>query len=155
MKRFTSLVLSLIMILSMGKVVFAASDILVLKFNNAPSYEIIIPSDTTISNATGKGVINVSLDEVKIGANSKIDVYITSDNCSGDSWYLVNEKNPDDKIEYTIGTTSGGSDIENGKVMSLSPDTTEYELHITILDRNKVGKFTDVLTFTSEIVKQT
>ena len=74
-----------------------------LVYSNKASYEIEIPSTTTVNPSTGSGYFEIDVDNMEFDDDSYISVVVTSDNYE-DGWYLVDVNDQNNKIPYTMGT---------------------------------------------------
>ena len=152
MKKILSSIISLSLVFSLGIPVFAAeTNTHELIYQNNASYEISIPASSNIDIATGKGEINVGVTEAKLEKWTGVSITISSSNYSDGSWNLVNTKDGNDKITYSIGTADGANDIASGDEVAFAKDAGTTTLYVNVSDTSKVGTFTDTITFTSEI----
>ena len=152
MKKKASIVLAGIMLMSLAVPTFAAeTNTHELIYQNDASYEISIPASSNIDIVTGKGTIDIGVLDTNLEKDTLVSVIISSDNYSDGNWNLVNTKDSSDKIVYTIGTSDGLSDVSNGDEVVATAATGNNTLYVNVSDTSKVGTFTDVITFTSEI----
>lgn len=151
-KKFLSGIISLSLIFSLGVPAFAAdTNTHELIYKNDAAYEIQIPTTSNIDITTGKGEIDVAVTNAKLEDWTVVAITASSSNYADGTWNLVNAKNSKDKIAYTIGTTEGANDIASGDRIVTASDVTDATLYVTVSDTSKVGTFTDMITFTSEI----
>ena len=157
MKKILSSVLCLAMLASMSTTAFAAvwepqepetttTNTHELIYQNDASYEISIPATSNIDVATGRGAIEVAVTNAKLEDGTMVAITASSTNYNNGTWNLVNSKNDKDTIAYSIGTTSGANDIATS-------EASDAILYVTVSDTDRVGTFTDTITFTSEIVE--
>ena len=122
-----------------------------LIYQNDASYEISIPATSNIDIATGRGEIDLSITNTKLEDWTVVAITASSANYADGSWNLVNTKNNKDTISYSIGTTVGANDIASGDRVVTASDVTDATLYVTVENADKVGTFSDIITFTSEI----
>ena len=123
------------------------------------SYMITIPDQFQLSKDEEVSV-EISATDVCIEYGTTLEVVITGANCvEGDTaWYIADEKNRENKYEYTIGSESGLDDITDGfAVIIVDAGNTEGETQELFFNLKEPvttsGTYSDLLTFTAEVVK--
>lgn len=165
MKKLISNILCIGLLFSLSISAFAAeTNNTILTYDNAASYEISIPSESSINKNTGSGTIVLSVTDTNLADGMTVAVAVSSDNFvfgeegeddEGNSykgmWYLVNTKDSSDKLKYMIKTDDREDYLSSGDVVFETDVPTDWNLYIQLGENAKVGRYTDTLTFTSEI----
>jgi hypothetical protein len=150
MKKIISSLLCVFMLFLPTVNVIAETNQYELIYEHTASYEMTIPSTGDINPSSGEGTIEFAIENSKLEEGTVIQVSVSSDNCDDGIWYLVNEKNPNSKIAYTI--SANGNSVGNNERVFSSADGTTMSLDIALTDTTKVGTFSDIITFSSKIV---
>ena len=167
MKKLISNILCIGLLFSLSISAFAAeTNNTILTYDNEASYEISIPSESSINKNTGSGTIVLSVTDTNLADGMTVAVAVSSDNFvfgeegednEGNSykgmWYLVNTKDSSDKLKYMIKTDDREDYLSSGDVVFETDVPTDWNLYIQLGENAKVGRYTDTLTFTSEIVE--
>lgn len=161
-KKILSSALCLSMLLSTAVPAFAA-DITtdgetgktVVSYGMDEGFLVVIPGDFNIVDKTATA--DVKAMDVMIGANKSLIVTIHGDDYV-DKWEFIDQVEDSNRLEYIIGSSSGGSDIIDGSIVlavdaGAAYDTTVTEtLHFTVVDTlTKSGTYDDTLTFEARI----
>lgn len=150
MKKIISLILALSAICSFYVCVAAETNYMSLVYSNEASYEIEIPSITTVNPSTGSGYFEISVDNMEFDDDSYVSVVVTSDNYD-DGWYLVDVNDQNNKIPYTMGTQALSEDIVSGSEVMVEKENPDVVLFVQLQELDKYGTFTDTITFVSEV----
>jgi len=123
---------------------------------SSQNYEVIIPEGMVMSKKEKTVDIEIftagTFDLRNPTPPPVVEITISSDNYDN-GWYLVNIEDSDDRIEYTIGTSSGADDVKNHSVVSTEDGLITLYFNLVDAD-SKFGEFEDFLTFTSELIEE-
>lgn len=158
MKKLLLLVMSLVLLMAMMIPVFAA-DIneenktgkTVVTYGVDGGFTVVIPADFNLTKGA-ETTQTVKASNVYLEYGKHLSVTMASDNYADSKWHLVHESDEDEKVEYTIGTSSGADYIESGaSILTINAGTLtgERTLYFKTEDSpNLAGKYTDTLNFT-------
>ena len=162
-KNLLSIVLCLALTLGLAVPTMAApvtsndTQNVVVSYGMGEEFLVNIPADFSIDTTTKKGQAIVSAENVMIDPDSVLTVTLSGTDYV-DSWELVNSKDQNTTLTYTIGTTDGGNDVVNNtKVLTVNSgdavnNEAEVVLYFTVIDELlKSGNYTDTLTFAVEL----
>ena len=167
MKKTISMLLVLVMMFAVAMPVFATEittdatgsnageTVVTYGFNQ--SFLVVIPADFEISSSTKMATAEVKASDVVLAYGKTLNVKISGHDYD-DAWELIDIASAGNKLEYTIGTTEGASDIvNNSTVLSVAAgDNWDSEvvetLYFKVIDDNTTaGQYSDTLTFTVSV----
>lgn len=157
MKKIIRLALAVMMIATMSITAFAATiengtGTVEVTYGVSENYTVTIPANTTL---TADGVnMDISASDVVIPYGNQLTVSISSFNYADNKWYLVDDANASNKLEYSIknGENAVASD---DTILTVAAGTTEVQT--TTLTAKLVGTATysgtykDTLTFSVNV----
>ena len=154
--------ITLILVIGIMLPVFAANTIettgtpgeTIITYGVSNGFKVIIPADFTITEAAEESQ-TVSASDVYIAYGETLRVSLKGENFdeTESKWYLVDEANDSNKIEYTIGTTSGSADVTNDSVIlevaAGDINGEEVDLFFNVVKAPTIaGTYNDTLSFT-------
>lgn len=158
MKKFLSIFLCMAMLASTSICVFAKTDEVDLIYSNEATYEITLPTSLTLEE--GVSTLDFSMGSLNLEEDTYVEVAITSKNYQDGQRYLVNTKNPEDKIAYDLEVSNfvemdddaafSYDEVGEEKLVFGAEGAVDVEIEL-IMAEDKVGTFADTLTFTSEV----
>ena len=163
-KKFLSMVLASIMMLSMATTSFAAdistdgaSQDVTVTYGTSQSFVVTIPSSINL-NEEGRGGESLTASNVMIPANAVLEISI-SGNDYVDGWELIDVSEPTNKISYTIQEDTNCTEVYSGDVVlsvksgeaydSVASQYLRFWLNEEI---TKAGTYTDTLTFNVDVI---
>ena len=147
MKKIFSIILSIVMLLSLSLNTFAVDTAsTILTYSNEASYEISIPDSVSIDTKTLSGEININILNAKLEKETLIQVSVESEN----EWKLVSSDKVGEYINYSLSLED--KIVENGDRVIFTDTNIDTKLKLQI-EEAKVGQYSDILTFTSEIIR--
>lgn len=157
MKKIISLALAVMMIATMSTTAFAATiengtGTVEVTYGVSENYTVTIPANTTL---TADGVnMDISASNVVIPYGNQLTVSISSSNYADSKWYLVDDTNASNKLEYSI---KNGENVvaSDDTVLTIAAGTTEEQkatLTATLVGTATYsGTYKDTLTFSVSV----
>lgn len=161
MKRI--IFITLVLVMGIVLPVFAANNTIetedtpgktVITYGVSDGFKVIIPADFNITE-DAEETQTISASDVYIAYGKTLSVSLTGANFdeAESKWYLVDEANAANKIEYTIGATSGATDVKNESIVlevdAGNVEGEEAKLYFNVVEAPKIaGTYKDTLSFT-------